>query len=105
MRALRILMIDDDDNDIALVRLAMRSLGKEHILLSVRGGRQAIEFLEREREELHPAPDLLLVDLKMPCMNGLEFLAWLKDHSEFRSTPAVVLSGSVLKQDIVEAYQ
>ena len=104
-RALNILLIDDDDNDILLFRLATNAINNKHKVSSVKGASQAIQFLEGNNEQALPFPHLLIVDLKMPGMNGFEFLAWLRDHPKLRSLPAVVLSGSGLQADIQEAYR
>jgi CheY-like chemotaxis protein len=105
-RALNVLLIDDNEDDILLFRLATKSISKDHKVLSVNDARQAMELLQgKSRERSHPLPDLLVVDLKMPGITGFEFLAWLRDQPKLRFLPALVLSGSGLQADIEEAYK
>jgi CheY-like chemotaxis protein len=104
-RALHVLLVDDDENDTLLVRLATNSLGQQHSLHTVNGGREAVAYLEGVAAKRHAIPNLLLIDLKMPCLNGLEFLSWLRCHPELGTLPAVVLSGSGLGHDVKTAYQ
>ncbi|MGH7971988.1 MAG: response regulator, partial [Limisphaerales bacterium] len=54
---------------------------------------------------LYPVPALILTDLKMPGMDGLEFLRWLRAHDECQVIPTVVLSSSALPRDIEESYR
>ena len=78
-------------------------------LVEVHDGEELIEYLkgggpfaERAR---YPKPDLLLLDLKMPRVDGLQVLDWLAQHAEYAGLPRVMLSGSGLEQDVQEAYR
>src|SRR5262249_7743019 len=105
-RALNILLIDDNEDDILLFRLATKSISNDHKVSSVNGAQEAMELLKgKSTERGQPFPDLLVVDLKMPGITGFEFLAWLHDQPKLRCLPALVLSGSVLQADIEEAYK
>ena len=103
-RALNVLLIEDDDNDVILFRMGTRTVNGEHKVYTVQNGIQAIEFL---RDALAgrrgPFPDILVLDLKMPEMDGLELLSWLKQQEEFRMLPVVVLTGSPLKENVAYA--
>ena len=101
-RALRVLLIDDNNDDITLIQLAAQSAGGGHTFCSVDRAKKAIDLLEHKPAE--SLPDLLLVDLRMPEMDGFQFLRWLQQHHRLR-IPAVVLSSSFLEQDIDEAYR
>lgn len=101
-RALRILLIDDSDDDLTLIQAAAQAAGGGHTLCSVNGAKRAIDLLEQKPEEA--LPDLLLVDLRMPEMDGFEFLSWLQRHPKL-CIPAVVLSTSFLERDVKEAYR
>ncbi len=98
-----IMLAEDDENDILFMRLAFRKAGLQNPLMPVHDGEEAIEYLsgcgrfaDRER---YPLPCLVLTDLKMPRVNGLELLAWIKARPEFEHIPAIVLSSSNLPED------
>ena len=104
-----ILVAEDDPNDLALLRHAVRETQLPVHLSVVRDGEEAIEYLrgnghfaDRAR---HPLPDLLLLDLKMPRVTGLEVLRWLRRHRECAKIPTIMLSGSGLEADVEEAYR
>ena len=101
-RALRVLLIEDNDDDITLIRTAAQSAGGEHTVCSVNRASDAIELLQRG--EVKDLPDLVLLDLRMRGMDGFQFLSWLRLHSRFRM-PIIVLSASTLDQDIAAAYR
>jgi CheY-like chemotaxis protein len=104
-----ILLAEDREDDILLVR---RSFAKAYIsnpLQVVRDGVEVVAYLEGEgkfsnREE-YPLPDLLLLDLKMPKMDGFEVLKWVREHPTLRPLPIVVLTSSERMRDVNVAYQ
>ena len=106
-RALTILLVDDDENFVVLFRLIAERTGRD-VRLEVAGdGRQAVAYLTGDSpytdRRAHPVPDLVVLDLKMPGMNGLEFLAWRQNSPSLRALPVVVLTGSVSEKDQTEA--
>ena len=105
-RGLVILLLEDEENDVILVRRAAAKVDVGHRILAVNNGEAAIRYLEgAERDwDQFRAPDLILTDLKMPVMNGLEFLRWRREKTRWRLVPTIVLSGSGLESDIREAY-
>ncbi|HVV72629.1 MAG TPA: response regulator [Verrucomicrobiae bacterium] len=104
-RALQVLLVEDNDDDATLIGLAFQSIGGGHKVCSVSGAEDAIQLLqEKDRRQL-PLPDLVLIDLRMPRLSGLDFLAWLQRHPRLSALPAVVLSGSSIDCEIKEAYQ
>ncbi len=101
--------MEDDPNDVLLIERAFRKAGLPRPV-SVRDGEQAVAYLSGEGEyadrERHPLPSLLLLDLKMPRMDGFEVLRWLRSHpGGLRRLPAVVLTGSGEAADIDRAYE
>jgi CheY-like chemotaxis protein len=75
----------------------------------VTDGEEAIKYLRgdgqySDRKE-YPFPDLLMTDLKMPKMNGLEVLEWIRQHQDCANLPVVILSGSGLENDVADAYR
>jgi CheY-like chemotaxis protein len=99
-----ILLAEDDKNDIFLMRRAFDSAGFLNPLFVVHDGQEAIHYLEgagqfAERDK-YPLPGLLLLDLKMPLMDGFDVLAWLRTQHQFDTLPVVVLSSSRHETDI-----
>jgi CheY-like chemotaxis protein len=98
-----VLLADDDKDEVYLLRWAFRHAGLQHKLIAVPDGAAVIEYLQgtppfSDRAQF-PFPSLLILDLKMPKVNGFNVLAWLRIHPEHRSVPVVVLSCSVFQSD------
>ena len=106
-RNLRVLIVEDEPGDERLMRLALRQGGFAVDLDTVSDGHSAQRFLRREGEQFAHAPrhDLILLDLKMPGQNGLEFLAAVKQDERLRDIPGVVITTSTLGADVLAAYQ
>ena len=102
-----ILIADDDENDLFLMRIAFTEAGVANPLFTVQDGQQAVEYLSGEGpyadRQKHPLPELFLLDLKMPLMDGFDVLAWLQKRPELRGVPVVVLSSSLMEQDRLKA--
>lgn len=103
-----ILFAEDDDSYAMLLKAACKNAMLTHTLHHVRDGAEAMEYLKGEgkysdRSEF-PIPCVVLVDLKMPKVNGFELLHWIRQHSEFSHLPVVVLTSSDEIRDIQQAY-
>ena len=98
-----VLLADDNEDDIFFVRYAFEAAGLEGTLIVVRDGEEVIDYLLGRRNyanrEVFPEPDLLLLDVKMPKMNGFEVLGWLKTQPLGRELPTIVLSSSSQESD------
>jgi len=101
-----VLVADDSSDDRFLLRTAMRRTERLRIVGEVADGSEVVAYLkgrdayaDRER---HPMPDLLLLDLKMPMMDGLEVLAWMRTQS-FAGLTVVVLTDSMQAEHIKQA--
>jgi CheY-like chemotaxis protein len=104
----RILLVEDDPNDIELTlsALSQHNLAKE--ITAVRDGVEALDFLYRRGEfAQRPAgyPEVILLDLKMPRMDGLEVLRQLKTDEQLRLIPVVVLTSSREALDLEACYR
>jgi two-component system response regulator len=102
MTAVEILLVEDNPHD---AELAIRALRKNHLanhLLHLDDGQEALDFLFNESNEM---PRLILLDLKMPRVDGLEVLRALKKDEKRKLIPIVVLTSSKEERDIVESYK
>jgi CheY-like chemotaxis protein len=102
-----ILMVEDQDTDAYLVRWAFKKAGLAHRFIHLLDGQQAVEFFGRQApytdRAQFPWPDLVLLDLKMPRLNGFDVLAWLKAHGDVPALDVVVLTSSDLPGDVARA--
>lgn len=96
-----ILLVEDDDVDAMTVRRAFKELKITNPLIQRGNGEAALEFL---RDDSHPLPCLIMLDLNMPVMNGIEFLQVVKQHPLWRRIPAVVLTTSEEEQDKIASF-
>ncbi|WP_029009424.1 response regulator [Azospirillum halopraeferens] len=96
-----ILLVEDEPADAELVRIAFREARLLVDLHHVADGVEALEFLRRAGA---PRPDLILLDLNMPRMSGLEFLDAIKGDPMTAGIPVVVLTTSDFDQDVHRAY-
>lgn len=104
-----ILLVEDNSDDLELTLHALR---REHLannIFTVRDGEEALEFLfctgnHSQRKFDHP-PRLVLLDLKLPKVNGLEVLKRVKEDPRTRSIPVVILTSSKEERDLVESYK
>jgi CheY-like chemotaxis protein len=104
-----ILLVEDRDDDVVLIRRAFEKSLIPHTLYSVNNGEEAISYLEgvgkfSNRAE-YPLPDLLLLDLKMPAVDGFDVLRWIKQQPSLSSLRIVVLTSSDAIFDVNLAYQ
>jgi len=101
-RAYDILLVEDDPADAMLIEEALLQRGAARSISQVDDG---VAALERLRDPAHPKPDLIVLDLNMPRMNGRELLAVLKNDAELKVIPVVVLTTSGAPGDVTGAYQ
>lgn len=103
-----ILIAEDDENDICLLKRAFHQAGFENPLRIVKNGEQAVAYLAGEEPYSdriqNPWPALVLLDIKMPRKDGFEVLDWLRQQAEFNSLPVVMLTSSQESTDINKAY-
>ena len=103
-----ILLVDDDPNDMLFLKNAFAFIGSRAKIHTAQSGAEAIAYLKGEgvcaNRMLHPLPDFILTDLKMPDGDGFSVLEFLKKNPETAVICASVLSGSQDNDDIKKAY-
>lgn len=100
-----ILLVEDSPGDVLLVQEAFAGLDIEGDLHVVNDGYEAISFLKRDSGyEAVPVPDLILLDLNLPMMDGREVLREIREHPEWRRIPVAVLSTSDNEDDVRASY-
>ena len=97
-----ILLVEDDRVDAMTVRRAMKDLQIASAVEHRENGEEAMGYLQDARQ---PRPCIILLDLNMPRMNGLEFLAVVKKDPELCRNPVVVLTTSREERDKIESFQ
>ena len=104
-----ILLVEDDENDAMLLRMAFQKNSIANPVQWVKDGLEAVAYLNGDGayadRAKYPFPEVLLVDLKMPRMTGLELLAWINEHPEFRVIPTIIMTSSRQELDIEHAYK
>lgn len=103
-----LLLIEDEPADAHLVKMSLKANHTPCRLFHVGDGAEALAFLRRQAAWSAadaPRPDLILLDLNMPRMNGREFLAKIKADPELASIPVIVLTTSDLERDVEASYQ
>ena len=105
VQSAEILLVEDDPGDVELTQYAIK---KAKILVNLhvaRDGLEAMAFLRREGEFADsPCPDLILLDLNLPGMDGREVLAAVKADPQLKSIPVVVLTTSQSDEDVLKSY-
>ncbi|AHW58953.1 MAG: response regulator [Tannerellaceae bacterium] len=99
-----ILIVEDNPVDLDLTLRAFKSQKLDNPILTARDGEEALDFIEKW-EKGEPRPVVILLDLKMPKVNGLEVLKELKTHPRLKTIPIVVLTTSSESTDVRDAYQ
>jgi CheY-like chemotaxis protein len=106
VRNLQILVVDDDDADALMISEALEAADSNATVTRVADGREALDYLHREGKFSEvDRPDLILLDLNMPRMDGRETLAAIKNDERLKAIPVVILTTSGAAPDIVSSYQ
>jgi len=103
-----ILLVEDREDDVVLVRKAFEKAELANPVYVVRNGEEAVAYLTGDaafanRNE-YPLPDLILLDLKMPKLDGFETLLWIRNQPGIRNIPIVILTSSEQLRDVTRAY-
>src|SRR5689334_22536778 len=104
-----IFVVDDSEDDIHLIRKAFRKAYVLNPVFAVTSGDEAICYLQGEGKYLnrdeYPLPDLMLLDLKMPGLDGFDVLSWVRSQPGLHCLRIVVLAGSQELRDVNRAYR
>jgi chemotaxis family two-component system response regulator Rcp1 len=105
-RAREVLLIEDSPGDVRLTQEAFRDVNQLVYLHVVNDGVEAMAFLKQEGKLTHaPRPDLILLDLNLPKMDGRQVLAQIKEDDNLKTIPTVILTTSEDQMDILKSYQ
>lgn len=104
-----ILLVEDDNNDEELAKLALQENSIKSELIVVRDGQQALNYIfatgKHEGRNPKDLPQVVLLDLKLPKVNGLEVLKTIRENELTRYLPVVIFTSSKEERDLVEAYK
>ena len=107
-KSMPILLVEDNYNDVLLIKRAFRKAKIEPIMSIVSDGDEAVDYLSQQGEYADvtrfPVPLLILLDLKLPRRSGLEVLAWLKEQPNLKRLLVIVLTSSQEECDLSQAY-
>ena len=108
-KTVEILLVEDSDQD---AELAIRALKKKNItnnIVRLNNGEEALDFIfgrgEFEKRSINNQPKVVLLDLKMPKVDGLEVLKKIRANEETKNLPVVILTSSNQEKDVVESYK
>jgi CheY-like chemotaxis protein len=103
------LFIEDDEDDVYVIETSLDRVGIHEPRHFLANGKMAVEYFESLTSSSNSGqnllPKIILLDLNMPLMNGLEFLEWRRQQATVSTIPVVVLTSSENPQDIVDAYR
>ena len=103
---LNVLLVEDSPGDIRLTQETFRDANRAIHLHVATDGVEAMAFLMRDGAHIHaPRPDIILLDLNLPKMDGREVLARIKEDDSLKLIPTVILTTSDAQADIVRSYQ
>jgi CheY-like chemotaxis protein len=101
-----ILLVEDNPGDVRLTQEAFKELQLTNEMSVVTDGAEALDFMHRRGEyDSVSLPDLVLLDLNLPKVDGIEVLKELKSDPELKRIPVIVLTSSSAEDDIVESYE
>ncbi|MFD0835322.1 response regulator [Mariniflexile aquimaris] len=101
MKTLKILLIEDDMIEVMKLNRAISSLQLPHKIIEANNGEEALLILKDKTN----IPDIILLDLNMPKINGIEFLSILKNDDSLKYVPTIILTTSSNQRDLLACYE
>ncbi len=102
-----VLYVEDEDNDVLLMRLGFERAGIADRLVVVTDGQAAIDYLagtgRYANREQHPLPCVVLLDLKLPGRSGFEVLRWMRERPQLKTLPVAIVTSSGHERDLEQA--
>ena len=106
LRPVQILLVEDNPGDVQLTREALENCKMYNSLHVAEDGEKALNFLyKQEGYETAPTPDLIILDLNLPKVDGKEVLQQIKTDERLQSIPVVILTTSKAEEDIARSYK
>ena len=106
MKKVHILLVEDNEGDIVLTLEAFKDAKINNTISIVRDGEEAILFLEKQDKYANVLrPDIILLDINLPRLNGKDTLYFIKNAEEFKSIPVIMLTSSSQTEDVQDAYE
>ena len=103
---MNILLVEDNDLDVEILKRSLKKLGMPNVLVRARDGMEALELLKEDLADPQlPRPFVILLDINMPRMNGHEFLAELRADEALKTSQVYVFTTSDSKKDVARAYE
>jgi two-component system response regulator len=109
LNEVEILLVEDNISDAELIVRALRKVNLANHLVHVKDGEEALEFIFAQGKfadrEMKFIPRVILLDIKMPKVDGIEVLKRIKEHETTKFIPVVIMTSSKEEQDIIKSYQ
>ncbi|MGC9943615.1 MAG: response regulator [Verrucomicrobiota bacterium] len=109
VQEIEILLVEDDQNDLDMALRALRKANLANRIHIARDGEEALEFIfcvgPHAKRSIQNGPRIILLDLKLPRIDGMEVLKRVKGDSRTKVIPVVVLTSSKEQKDVIESYQ
>jgi two-component system response regulator len=103
-RDLGVLLVEDNPEDVAFTRIILKNNGLDRNLIVTANAKDTMDVLQSMKKELSKVPDLILLDINLPDVSGLDLLTKIKKDSRFAQIPVVMLTGSNVGDDIQRSY-
>lgn len=100
-KTLKILFIEDDAIEVIKFNRVLKNLGLNHVIIEAENGEDALAILKKKET----IPDVVILDLNMPKLNGIDFLKTLKNDAILKYIPAIILTTSSNHTDILQCYK
>lgn len=100
-KKLKILLIEDDTIEVMKLNRTISTLKLDHKVVVANNGEEALKILDNK----DAIPDIILLDLNMPKINGIEFLTILKKNKDLNHIPSIILTTSSNQKDLMECYK